>query len=111
KRREATTNRSANCGQPTARRAAHVLRHDSFCKKNWFLVARAPQSLENIFSETAVRIDGGLRSIACIHIAHFAQPFFISARRRFAQRSIGRGVGKRKVREPRQRSERFPRIK
>jgi len=68
-----------------------------------FLVARAPQSLKNILPDAAVRIDRRFSPIDCVHVAHFAQPFFIRARRRFAQRLIGRGVGKRKVRKPGQR--------
>jgi len=35
-KREATTNRIANCGQPVAHPAAHVLKDDSFCEKNGF---------------------------------------------------------------------------
>src|SRR4030095_9002029 len=109
--RKSTTIRNANCDQLAPRRAAHVLKDDSFREKNWFLIALAPQSLENIFSETAVRIDGRLWSVDCIHIAHFAQPFFVSARRRFAQRTIRRSVGERKTIESGERLKRFPRIK
>src|SRR5205823_10369272 len=83
----------------------------SFGEKDWLVVTLAPQSLENIFLETPVRIACGLWPINCIHIAHLAQPFFIGARRRFAERILGRSVGERKVGKSGQRLKRFPRIK
>src|SRR5713101_4975245 len=83
----------------------------SFCEKNWLVVTLAAQSLEHILSETAVRIDCGLWSINCIHIAYLVQPFFVSARCCFAERIIGRGEREREIGKSRQRLERFPRIK
>src|SRR6266404_8281754 len=82
----------------------------SFGEKDWLVVTLAPQSLENILLETSVGIDCGLWPINCIYIAHLAQPFFIGARRRFAERIIGRSVGERKVGKSGQRLKRFPRI-
>src|SRR5215472_2416512 len=84
---------------------------ESFREDNWFLVALASQSLENILSETAIRINCSLGSIDRIHIAHLVQPFFVSVRRCFAERTISRGISERKIEKSGQRSQRLPSIK
>src|SRR4029453_15856785 len=83
----------------------------SFRQNNRFVVAFAPQSLENILPEMAIRIDCSLRSIYRIGMGQLAQPFFVSVRRRFAERTVSRRVDKGETGEPGQRLQRFPGIK
>src|SRR5262245_41706559 len=83
----------------------------SFRENNRFVVAFAPQSLENILPEMAIRIDSSLRSIYRIGMAQLAQPFFVSVRRRFAERTVSRGVDKGETGESGQGLQRFPGIK
>src|SRR5437899_1673648 len=82
----------------------------SLCEQNSFIVALASQSLKNILLKMPVGIKGALRLKDCVWRTHFAQPFFECARSRFAQRVIIRSVGKRKIREARQRLQRFPSV-
>src|SRR5436309_3464257 len=84
---------------------------ESFRQNNRLIVALVPQSLENILLKAAIRIEPSFRSITCIRVAYFAQPFFVSRRGCLAERPIGRGVSMSEAGKPGQRLERFPRVK